>query len=213
MKVSHFPLYQLRIRTPRLELRLPDLDELDALAGLAAEGVHDPDRMPFLVPWTDLPPAERARGVIQRHWRLLGAWTPEEWSLNLTVFADGRPVGLQMIGARDFKVLRQVNTGSWLGLRHHGKGIGTEMRAAVLHLAFAELGAEEATSASLMDNHASLAVSRKLGYRENGTVRVRVRDEAKRDQNLTLDRDRWQWHRTVPVEVDGLDACRAEFGA
>ena len=47
------PLSRLVLRTPRLELRLPSDEELRALALVAQEGVHDPQRMPFLVPWTD----------------------------------------------------------------------------------------------------------------------------------------------------------------
>jgi hypothetical protein len=42
MTMTHWPLTGLRLRTPRLELRLPALADLDELAGLAAEGLHDP---------------------------------------------------------------------------------------------------------------------------------------------------------------------------
>lgn len=107
----------------------------------AAEGVHERDRMPFIVPWTDLPPAERARSVVQHHWLRRGNWATDNWALHLCVFEDGRVVGLQTIAAHDFAVLRQVSTASWLGVHHQRQGIGTEMRAAVLHLAFAGLGA------------------------------------------------------------------------
>jgi hypothetical protein len=41
----------LRLQTPMLELRWPSLDDLDALADLAAVGVHDPGVQPFLVAW------------------------------------------------------------------------------------------------------------------------------------------------------------------
>jgi hypothetical protein len=41
VKLTHWPLHGLRLRTPRLELRLPGLEELDALAQLSADGVHD----------------------------------------------------------------------------------------------------------------------------------------------------------------------------
>jgi hypothetical protein len=41
-----------------------------------------------------------------------------------------------------------------------GRGIGAEMRAAVLHLASAGLGVREATSDAFTDNHASNHVSR-----------------------------------------------------
>ncbi len=42
------------------------------------------------------------------------------------------------------------------------------MRAAVLHLAFAGLGAQHAVSGAHDHNTASLTVSRKLGYRDDG---------------------------------------------
>jgi hypothetical protein len=62
MSSPYWPLTGLRLRTPRLELRWPSLADLDALAALAAEGVHDPSVQPFTIPWTDAEPAERARG-------------------------------------------------------------------------------------------------------------------------------------------------------
>ncbi|WP_097945842.1 hypothetical protein [Streptomyces sp. ms115] len=65
MDLRHWPLYGLRLRTPRLELRLPGPELLDELASVAAHGVHDPDRMPFSVAWTDGKPDEVARAVFQ----------------------------------------------------------------------------------------------------------------------------------------------------
>ena len=59
-------------------------------------------------------------------------------------------------------------TGSWLGMKHHGRGIGTVMRQALCAFMCDHLDAAEVTSAAFVDNHASLAVSRKVGYRENG---------------------------------------------
>ena len=211
--MTHWPLYGLRLRTPRLELRLPALAELDALAQLSAEGVHDPGSMPFAVPWTDLPPAERARSVMQFHWRTLASWTPQDWELQLGVFHGGAVVGTQSVGARDFAILREVSTGSWLGRRHQGQGIGTEMRAAVLHLAFAGLNAESAVTAAMTDNTASSSVSRRLGYQFNGLARTRVRDALGYEQRFTLERSRWEQCRTVPVEIDGLAACLPLFGS
>ena len=40
--------------------------------------------------------------------------------------------------------MRTVGTGSWLGRPYQGRGIGKEMRGAVLALAFDGLGAEVA---------------------------------------------------------------------
>jgi RimJ/RimL family protein N-acetyltransferase len=85
-------------------------------------------------------------------------------------------VGTQSMSARDYPVTREVHTGSWLGQRYQGQRIGTEMRAALLHLAFAGLNAQSAVSEVMADNLASVAVSRKLGYQPNGIDRIQVRD-------------------------------------
>ncbi|MEU4573570.1 GNAT family N-acetyltransferase [Nonomuraea sp. NPDC023979] len=212
MLIDHFPLVGLRLTTPRLELRLPSPEELAELADVAAEGIHDAGDSPFLVRWTDAPPAEAARSVIQRHWRLLGAWTPRDWTLNLVVFRSGTVVGLQVLAARELSVTRQVRTTSWLGRRHQGQGIGTEMRAAVLHLAFAGLDAEEALSGALAHNAASLAVSRKLGYRHDGHQRHALDGRLVMEERLRLTRDDWDRHRTVPVGVHGLAPCLPLLG-
>jgi RimJ/RimL family protein N-acetyltransferase len=214
MLLDHWPLRGLRLTTPRLELRLPDDEELAALADVAAAGVHPPERMPFIVPWTDLPPAERARSVLQHHWARQADWSPEDWSLNLTVFHAGRPVGSQTLGARHFAVLREVNSGSWLGLEHQGRGLGSEMRAAVLRLAFAGLGAGEAVSGAMAHNKASLRVSEKYGYRPDGIHRLVVRDQRVTEIRLRLSRERWAAHAgSVPVEITGLEPCLPLFGA
>ncbi|MDL4773648.1 MULTISPECIES: GNAT family N-acetyltransferase [Thermomonosporaceae] len=212
MKVTHWPLHGLRVRTPRLELRLPTPDELDELAELSAQGIHQPGTMPFAVPWTDQPPAGRARSVMQFHWRTLGEWTPQDWTLPLVILLDGTVVGSQSLTGRAFPIMREVETGSWLGLRHQGQGIGTEMRAAAVHLAFAGLNAESAVTAAMTDNPASITVSNKIGYRRNGLVRTVVGGTLRYKQHFALDRDAWEAHRTVPVEIDGLEPCLPQFG-
>jgi RimJ/RimL family protein N-acetyltransferase len=207
-----WPLRQIRLRTPRLELRLPSEDDLDALASLAAAGVHDPAVQPFAIPWTDRSPQERARSVLQYQWAQRAAWKPDNWSLDFVVVRDGTVVGTQGMAARDFVILREVTTGSWLGRDHHGLGIGTEMRAAVLHLAFAGLGAEYAISGAFSDNLASLAVSRKLGYAANGIDRQVSRGQPAQTMRLRLDRQTWEATHAVPVAISGLAACLPMFG-
>ncbi|WP_326603860.1 MULTISPECIES: GNAT family N-acetyltransferase [unclassified Streptomyces] len=212
MDRRHWPLYGLRIRTPRLELRLPDLELLDDLSTVAADGVHAPDTMPFTVPWTDGPPAERGRGVYQHVLGTVANWSVRNWVLSLAVLHEGKVVGRQDLGAADFAVTGEVSTGSWLGLAHQGQGIGTEMRAAVLHLAFAGLGARTATSSAMTDNPRSLGVSRRLGYLPDGLEVAALRGAPVTLQRLRIDRDRWAEHRTVDVRIEGLDACRKDFG-
>jgi RimJ/RimL family protein N-acetyltransferase len=212
MASSHWPLFGLELSTPRLRLRVPTLQDLEALADLAVDGVHDPEVQPFAVPWTDAPPVERARGLLQYHWSEWAAWKPSAWALNLVADLDGTIVGTQGLIGTDFAILREVSTGSWLGRRYQGQGIGTEMRAAVLHLAFAGLGAEYAVSAAFADNEASFAVSRKLGYQEDGIERRVVRGRPVVSRRVRLDRAGWQARRAVPVTIDGLAPCLPLFG-
>ncbi|MFE9534349.1 GNAT family N-acetyltransferase [Streptomyces sp. NPDC006691] len=207
-----WPLYGLRIRTPRLELRLPEGELLSELAQVAADGLHEPDRMPFTVPWTDGSPADRGRATYQNVLSTIANWSPDNWHLSLAVLHEGKAVGRQDLMGRRFAVTREVETGSWVGLAHQGRGIGTEMRAAVLHLAFAGLGARAAVSAAMADNPRSLGVSRRLGYRDDGLTTTVVRERPATLRRLRLDRAEWERVRTVEVRVTGLAPCRAEFG-
>ncbi|MFJ9371519.1 GNAT family N-acetyltransferase [Nocardia sp. NPDC101769] len=210
--MKYWPVAGLQVRTPRLELRMPGLEDLGALAGLAAEGVHDPAVQPFTAEWTDAEPDERAQRVLRWHWRCWADWQVNDWELNLVVLRDGELVGTQSIGAKDFAVCGEVGTGSWLGRRHHGQGIGTEMRAAVLELAFAHLGAESAVSGAFEDNLGSHGVSRKLGYEPDGLAVHAVRGKPAVIRRLRLTREGWETHRRVPVEVTGLEKCLPLFG-
>ncbi len=212
MLTDVWPLYGLRVRTPRLELRLPDLAELAALAELAGAGIHDPAVQPFTAEWTDGEPGVVARRVIQHQWGKLAQWQPGAWEFGLVTFLDGQVVGTQGLAAENFAEVREVGTGSWLGREFHGRGIGTEMRAAVLHLIFEGLGAEYALSSSFEDNVASQAVSRRLGYLPDGIERYAIRGNGATSLRWRLDRESWAKARTVPVTIEGLQACLADFG-
>jgi RimJ/RimL family protein N-acetyltransferase len=188
------------------------MDDLYALADLAAAGVHDPQVQPFTVAWTGVSPGERARGTLQYHWSRWGSWKPSDWRLDLAVLRDGVVVGVQGIGGRDFAALREVSTGSWVGMAYQRQGIGTQMRAAVLQLAFGGLGARWAISTAFEDNAASLGVSRKLGYRDDGVEWHLVRGRPALARRLRLAYADWQAARTVPVQIHGLEPCLPLFG-
>jgi RimJ/RimL family protein N-acetyltransferase len=213
MAHPYWPLFDLVIRTPRVELRLPTPDELVALARLAADGIHNPEDMPFGFPWSDRPSPELERGVLQWNWRNLGTWTPEKWVYCPVVLVDGVVAGTQDIHAEKFAATRTVATGSWLGRRFQGKGIGKEMRSAVLHLAFAGLGADRAESAAFTDNMSSIGVSRAVGYIENGDMVLMRRDVADRATRFVMTRERWDEVRRDDITIVGLDACLELFGA
>lgn len=207
-----WPLFDLRIRTPRLELRLPTDDDLLALARLARAGVHDRPSTPFLVPWDEPPSPAFERQFLLHWWRVRGSWSPASWTLGLAVVAHGEVIGVQDATASDFGRRRTILTGSWLGLAHHGHGYGTEMRAAVLWLAFEELGAVAAESGYVDGNAASARVSEKLGYLPNGTRVIDARPGQERSEHAVVATPA-TWNRDlVPVTVEGMEACRGLFG-
>ncbi len=207
----YWPLFDLVVRTPRLELRLPRDEEFAAVTELVDRGIHDPGTMPFFIPWTEVEPRQRARDSAQWWWRHRAEWSPGKWTFTGGVFVDGKVVGVQDLEASHFRAVRSVETGSWLGRAHQGQGLGREMREAILHLAFAGLDAEEALSGAFEDNAASLATSRAVGYEENGEARGRRRDGSGRTIRFRLGRDAWERRRRADIEIVGLEGCLDMF--
>jgi RimJ/RimL family protein N-acetyltransferase len=206
------PLRGLRVRTPRLELRLGTHDELVALGRLAEQGIHPPEEMPFAIAWTDaIGEPGFLEGFLAYHGGALADWSPASWTLNLLVWADGELAGTQGLLAESFAETRRVHTGSWLGAAYQRRGLGTEMRAAVLELAFRGLGAEVASSAWLEGNDASRRVAEKLGYRVVGMEERSPRGVPVPTTAVELARA--DWRCPVEVELEGVEPCLALFGA
>ena len=210
--VTLWPPLGLRIVGAGLELAWATDELMFALAREAASGVHDEGYMPFVVPWTRGTPEQVGRSVLQYGWGRRGVLSPQDWCLQLAVLRDGQVLGLQDAFARGYPVTCTAETGSWLGLRHHGQGVGWRMRLLMLHLLFDGLGARTATTAAFDDNPGSLGVTRKLGYRENGTTN-QVRDGAPVvSRAFRMDRADWDarpdWMRP-DVELHGVEPVRA----
>jgi RimJ/RimL family protein N-acetyltransferase len=144
-------------------------------------------------------------------WSTRASWSGDDWRLVMVVLEHGRAVGVQELSATRFAVRRTVETGSWLGLSAQGRGLGTEMRAAALHLAFKGLGAASASSGAHEDNRASHRVSEKLGYVPNGTAVVAPRGEPIRMQRYLLERQAWR-PDLYPATITGLEACLPMLG-
>ena len=176
-----FPPFGLRIACGPLELRVLRDEDFPALVELVREGIQVPDSpMPFLQAWHEEPfapgsPDGFPASSLAWWWTQRAAFAPQDWRLALTVRRDGELVGVQDLHARNFAQTRHIDSGSWLGRAHHGRGTGTLMRQLVVGFAFDELGALECESGYILGNHASAAVSRKAGYTENGRRRVTQR--------------------------------------
>lgn len=207
-----WPLFGLEITTPRLVLRPVRDADLSGLAQAALDGVHDPERTPFSAPWTDAAPADLPRNLAAYQWSLRGRVHPHNWTVAFAVHFEDRVVGSQDLSAYDFANRRTVNTGSWLTKSVHGRGLGTEMRAALLLFAFDVLGAEWAESGAASWNEASLNVSKKLGYEPNGVTRVAPRaGESVDEQRVRLKKKafvRPDWS----ISVRGAEPALAQLG-
>jgi RimJ/RimL family protein N-acetyltransferase len=210
---TYFPQFGVRIVTPRLTLQMPTDVDLVTLLELIDRGIHDPSEMPFLVEWTDAVPPQRDWESLAHWWRGRATWSPEKWAWCGMVTVGDTVVGVQDILANNFHDERVVETGSWLGRAHQGQGIGREMRAAILHFAFAGLGATQATSGYLAGNVSSQRVSESLGYRVVGDEEITSRGRPRRTIKLALDRAEWEAQRRDDIRIEGLDAARERFGA
>jgi len=207
-----WPLFDLRIVTPRLQLRYASDADIDELMTLAARGVHADDFMPFGIPWTRTEqPLLQWQGM-QHHWRTRAALSPESWTLPFAVREDGVLVGTQDIKGTSFPVTGAVSTGSWLGRAHQGRGIGKEMRAAVLHLAFDALGAQVAETSAFADNGPSVGVTTSLGYKDNGWWLDDREGKPARHRRFLLERNDWLPRRRDDIQVDGLEPCLPLLG-
>jgi RimJ/RimL family protein N-acetyltransferase len=209
-----WPLFDLTLITPRLTLRLGRDEELDRLARDSVGRVLPTGQAEFMdTDWTQLPSPAYERGFMQFHWRARADWSPEAWSLQLIGFDGQTPIGGFGLMAENFARERTVRTGSWLLPDRRRSGLGTEARAALLHLSFAEFGAREARSEAHPDNAGSRGVSRALGYEEAGqAAKTRPSGDSTPRVQIRLMRERWAQMQSIPVEVTGLDACRDMFG-
>jgi RimJ/RimL family protein N-acetyltransferase len=183
-----------------------DLDELGDLLPADLEANPNIPR-PFGV-------ADRVSGAIalrQEHWTALGSWTPDSWDLGFVVRYRERSIGMQGLEGEDFRLLRTVETASWLAADFRGRGLGKLMRIAVLALAFDGLDAEIALTEAWSDNAASLGVSRSLGYLANGSVRHKRDGGAAEMPRMRMNRSDWRAVPRPEVEISGLEACLPWF--
>ena len=207
-----YPPFGLTVVAGPLELRGLTDELLLELCAVAEAGIHDPEEMPFYVPWSTAPAGQLSRNTAAYHWGKRATFSPDDFCLDLAVLLDGRVIGAQGVAATNFPVTRTGETGSWLGREFQGRGLGTAMRRAFCELLFDHLGFEEITSAAFLDNPASLGVSRKVGYRPTVVNRLQRREgELALNQGLVLTPETFV-RGGQPIEVTGAASVRSFIG-
>ena len=208
----YWPLFDLRLSTPDLRLRPMTEADLAPIADLLPDDVEQHPG-PASYGFGD---SRVSRGIVfhQAYWRAHGTWRPEAWWLSFVVHtADGEILGVQELVASDFPTLRTVDSSSFLVTAARGRGLGKQMRTAVLALAFGPLAAEAAITSAWHDNHASLGVSRALGYQPNGESLHAHPGRVDVLKHLRLLRADWLASGLGgQVEITGADACLPLFG-
>jgi RimJ/RimL family protein N-acetyltransferase len=207
----YWPLFDLRLTSPDLALRPMTEADLGPLADLLPADVEqDPQAGTFTVADDRV-----RRGMVthQGYWKSLGTWRPESWRLSFLVTAAGQVIGVQDLEGDDFPVLRTVDSSSYLVASARGRGYGQQMRRAVLALAFGPMRAEAAITSAWHDNHASLGVSRALGYRPNGESLHSHPGRVDTLLHLRLKRAEWLASDAgAGIGISGFEPCRPLFG-
>lgn len=213
MAHPYWPLFDVEVRTPRLTLAAVTDELAVEVAALAARGVHDPAFAPFLTPWTDLEPPELERGAMQFHWRSRAETSVSSWRVPFAVIVDGEVVGSTDLAAESFPVLRQFETGSWLGREFQGRGLGKELRLATLTFGFVGLDALFATTGAWHDNAPSLGVTRSLGYEPAGSRRAVRRTQPDTILGFRMSREHFVSHlQRDDIEISGDEGARDLLG-
>lgn len=209
--VDVWPLFGLEIATGQLVLR--PMTEAWAIR-LARDVPADLEMNPDAPVLTGVSEARgRAIMSLQGYWTAYGTWSVESWRLPFAVFHGDDLIGGQTLEGERFPLVREVDSASYLQPAARGKGFGKEMRRAILTLAFGPMGAEMAITSAWHDNHASLGVSRAMGYEPNGVARHVHGDRVSELFNLRLSREKWERSGLAEgVEIRGFEPCRELFG-
>jgi RimJ/RimL family protein N-acetyltransferase len=210
---SPYPPLNVSVETPRVTLLGATDDLLYQLLPAVRAGVVSPAESPFDDPmslYAESP--EREWRWLRAIWKGRGTATADSWRLYFVVVVDGQPVGMQDLIGEEFRAYGTVTTFSWLKPGARTGGVGTEMRSAILHLAFAGLGASEASSEGFIDNAASNRVSQKVGYQANGLSWASRRGEPAQLQKWTLTRETWESVRRNDIKLSGVEECKTALG-
>ena len=168
------------LETERLILRAPKLEDAKHVAALA----------------NDKRIAENTRRIPHPYSRadaedfIAAANTPQGDMQFLITTRAGLPVGACGIATHDDAA---PEIGYWLGVKHWGKGYGTEAVRALIDFAFTELAHESLSAGARVTNPASRRILEKCGFQWTGVglCRIRALNSSAPIDRFRLDRGLW----------------------
>jgi 8-oxo-dGTP diphosphatase len=159
--MTHLPL-----ETDRLLMRPYLRDDAAEIARL----LNEPEMARFLVviphPFVEFD----ARQLVKAAWRRLTAGRGFDLLITEKEMGD-RPVGSVGLGLHDEGTRAEL--GFWIGRKYWGRGYASEATRRMVEFATDILQVTSFTATVTVDNGASLAVLRKLGFEESGRGRKR----------------------------------------
>ena len=162
---NRWPHPAYAIRTPRLVLRCYERSDVDAAHEAVIAHAEDLRRW---MPWVHNEPVDR-RDRVEMMRRFRGHFDLGiEFVYGIFDPRDGSYLGGCGLHPRAHRILE---IGYWIVPPRWGQGLATEVAAALTRVGFEVLGADRLEIRIDPDNARSLAVPRKLGYREEGTLR------------------------------------------
>lgn len=160
---------RLPLVTPRLLLRLPSPADVPDLrrsfrdrrtARAVGAPLHSPQEM--------RDPARMVRRTLAEYRR------GEHLSLSVVLRSDGSCIGRVGLRGLDWTWRKVESLSYWIDPQHWDHGYATEASWFLCRAAFRDLRVRRIASQALVDNTASLAVLRRLGFREEGRERQSV---------------------------------------
>jgi RimJ/RimL family protein N-acetyltransferase len=176
------PAFRPLLKTARLVLRPPGSDDVDDLVRTIGDLAVSRNLARVPHPYT----REHAQSYLQFTTRAAAY----RRSLISAIVRDGRLIGVVSIDA----IPARNRVGYWLARDHWGRGYATEAVGALAAYAFEVLGVRLLRAGVFVDNHASLHVLAKLGFRIIGRRNSRslARDEPLQHIATVLTRARYR---------------------
>lgn len=204
-------LFNISIKTSRLNLRVPKDKEFEQLGQVVSDGIQKPDEPHFQSEGLyNKTPEEGTKGLKEFVEGHINNWSKEDWQLPFAIFYEDRPIGLITMYSKQFPITRGFGASYWIGLPYQGKGLGTEALNAILTLGFDGLSAREAYCGTWSDNIASLRMMEKLGFVFNGEYWMNRNGEAVKDRRMRLPKE--SWIKSENISINGLDERFEIFG-
>jgi RimJ/RimL family protein N-acetyltransferase len=164
---DEWPLPAYAIHAPRVTLRCYERTDVDALHD-AVQANADALR-PFM-PWVEREPLDR-QARVQRVRHLRGLFDlGQDFVYGIFDRKSGRLLG--GCGLHPRTTPGALEIGYWIVRDRWGDGLATETAAALTRVGFEIMEAERIEIRVAPDNARSLAVPRKLGFREEGRLRA-----------------------------------------